>query len=156
MTLGRSDKITETLSSLWMDTAHMSITMQSNYSVTKKVVVGLSAHSSHRTQVLDFAFFAPFKTFLRNGHNRRVYSEGAGIRNDIYTLCELIHEACNSSVSYSHIVNYFKAVGIWFPVRKGVVPEVIEVIYHKYWLPWVSRGCSPKLPRNGTRFFMKS
>ena len=91
------------------------------------VVVGLPAHSSHRTQVLDYAVFSPFRTFLRNRLNQRVYTEGAGSLNDIYTLCELIGEAYKSSVSYCNIVNGFKAVGVWCPVRKGVLPDVIKV-----------------------------
>ena len=127
MTPRCSDKSTEILSSLWMDTAHTSITKLKLLGDNNIVVVGLPAHSSHRTLVLDYAVFSPFKTFLRNRLNQRVYTEGAGSRNDIYTLCELIGEAYKSSVSYCNIVNGFKAVGVWCPVRKGFFPDVSKV-----------------------------
>ena len=56
-------------------------------------VIALHAHTSHRTQTLDYSVFSPFKTYLRNAMNERSLGSAAEVRNDIYTLCELLHAA---------------------------------------------------------------
>ena len=50
----------------------------------------------------------------------------ADIRNDIYTLCELLHCAYRISVTYTNIANGFKGCGVWCAVRWRSIPEVIR------------------------------
>ena len=56
-------------------------------------VIALPAHTIHRTQTLDYSVFSPFKTYLRNAMNERPIASAAEVRDDIYTLCELLHGA---------------------------------------------------------------
>lgn len=88
--------------------------------------VALPAHTSHRTQVLDYSVFAPFKNELRNLVNKRAVVAADGRRNDIYTLCEILHEAYKVSLTYRNVVNGFQAVGIWCNILKGPKPEVMR------------------------------
>ena len=90
-------------------------------------MTALPAHSSHWTQVLDFSIFSPFKTKLRNALNAGILASTGLVRNDIYTLCELIHNAYKDCVTYSNIFNCFKACGVWFAVRHRAIPEVIKI-----------------------------
>ena len=89
-------------------------------------VVALPAHTSHRTQTLDYSVFSPFKNYLRNSLNDRGLVAGSQQRNDIYTLCEIIHESYKKSVTNTNIVNGFKAWGVWCTVMQNAVPEVIQ------------------------------
>ena len=43
------------------------------------VVIALLAHTRHRTQVLDYSIFSPFKTYLRNALNDRVLKTAGSI-----------------------------------------------------------------------------
>lgn len=91
------------------------------------VVIALPAHTSHRTQSLDYSVFSPFKAKLTNHlNNRTVYSAMHCARNDVYTLCELIHEAYKEAVTYKNIVNGFRACGVWCEQRKSANPDVIR------------------------------
>ena len=88
-------------------------------------VIALPAHTSHRTQTLDYSVFSPFKTYLRNAMNERSLASAAEVRNDIYTLCELLHSAYRKAVTYTNIVNGFKGCGVWCSIRKTAIPDVI-------------------------------
>ena len=90
-------------------------------------VIALPAHTSHRTQVLDYSIFSPFKTYLRNALNERVLTTSGSVRNDIYTLCELVHDAYKRAWTYNNIVSGFLACGLWCPRRKRPLPEVIKL-----------------------------
>ena len=91
------------------------------------VVIALPAHTSHRTQVLDYSIFSRFKTYLRNALNDRVLATAGSMRNGIYTLCELVHDAFKRALIYSNIVSGFLACGLWCPRRKRPLPEVIKL-----------------------------
>ena len=88
-------------------------------------VIALPAHTSHRTQTLDYSVFSPFKTYLRNAMNERSLASAAEVRNDIYTLCELLHAAYRKSVTYTNIMNGFKGCGVWCAIRKTAISDVI-------------------------------
>lgn len=81
------------------------------------VVIALPALSSRRTQVLDFSIFSPLKTELCNALNERILVPEGSVRNDVYTLFELIHNAYKESGTYSNRVNCFKACGLWCAER---------------------------------------
>ena len=51
--------------------AHTSYKALSLLRENKIHVVALPAHTSHRTQTLDYSVFSPFKTYLRNAMNDR-------------------------------------------------------------------------------------
>jgi len=85
----------------------------------------LPSLTSHRTQVLDYSIFSPFKTHLRNALNERTILNAGS--NDVYTLCEMLHTAYKQSVTYSNILNGFNACGIWRSGRGGVDPNVIKL-----------------------------
>ena len=91
------------------------------------LVVALPAHTSHRMQVLDYTVFSPFKNSLTKRINERIILVGASaMRNDVYTLCELVHEAYKEAVTYKNIVAGFKACGIWCNILKTADPSVIK------------------------------
>ena len=75
------------------------------------MVVAFPAHTSHRTQGLDYSIFSPFNTYLRNALNDRVLTTAGAIRNDISTLCDLVHDAYKRALAYSNIVSGFSRVG---------------------------------------------
>ena len=89
-------------------------------------VVALPAYTSHRTQTLDYSVFSPFKIYLRNSLSDRGLVAGSEHRNYISTLCEIIRESYKKSVTYSNIVNGFRAWGVWCAVKQNAVPEVIQ------------------------------
>lgn len=57
------------------------------------VVIALPAHTSRRTQVFYYSIFSLFKRYLRNALSDRVVKSAGAIRNDVYTLCDLVHDA---------------------------------------------------------------
>ena len=73
------------------------------------------------------SIFSPFKTKLRDALNERILAPSGSVRNDIYTLCELIHNAYKESVTYSNINNGFKACAVWCAVRRRAISEVIKI-----------------------------
>ena len=87
----------------------------------------LLIRATGHTQVLDFSIFSLFRTKLRNALNERILAPTGSLRNDIYTLCELIHNAYKESVTYSNIINGFRACGVWYAVRRRAIPEVIKI-----------------------------
>ena len=62
--------------------------------ITYIIVIALPAYTSHRIQVLHYAIFSSFKTYLRNTLNESVLTTSGAERNDVYTLWELVHDAC--------------------------------------------------------------
>lgn len=82
------------------------------------VVVAFLAHTIHRTKVLDNSLFSPFRTYLRQALNDRVLTTAGGIRNDIYTLCDPVHDAYKRAVTYSNIVSGFLGCGLCRPRGK--------------------------------------
>ncbi|PXF46225.1 hypothetical protein BWQ96_04010 [Gracilariopsis chorda] len=64
------------------------------------VVVGLPAHTSHRTQPLDFSVFYPYKTAFRNELNKSTIFVKDETKNDVYTICELLTNAYNQEVTF--------------------------------------------------------
>jgi len=88
------------------------------------IVVALLAHTSHRTQVLDYNVFSPYNSYFRNAPNRLVVAGGAEKRNDVYTLCEILNDAYNEAVTPKNIINGFRCFGLWCNVRKGVLIDV--------------------------------
>lgn len=53
---------------------------------------GLPAHASHRTQILYYSVFTPFKTILGNALSERNFvTEIVTSRYDVYTVCETLH-----------------------------------------------------------------
>lgn len=104
------------------------------------IVVGLPAHTSHRTQVLDYTVFSAFKTSFRNLLNHRAATVSYTQRNDVYTVCELLHTAYKKSLTYDNITKGFKCCGIWCPRRKSVVPEVINERDITNWTGYRSQG----------------
>lgn len=99
------------------------------------VVIALPAHWSHRTQALAFYIFYPFKTYIfypfntkmRNALNERILAAEGSVRNDIYIPGGLIDNAYKEQVTYSNIVNGFKACGEFCALRRRALPEVIEI-----------------------------
>ncbi|CDF33433.1 unnamed protein product [Chondrus crispus] len=122
--------------------AHVSLRALKVLKENNIVVVGLPAHTSHRTQVLDYSVFSSFKTFFRSTLNRRAIGATNECRNDIYTLCEMLHEAYKRSVTYNNIVSGFKACGIWCPTRKDIVPEVINASDITNWQGYESQAAA--------------
>ena len=57
--------------------------------------------------------------------NELSLASAAEVRNDIYTLCELLHAAYRKAVTYTNIVNGFKGCGVWCSIRKTAIPDVI-------------------------------
>ena len=57
------------------------------------VVIALPTQTGHRTPVLDFCIFSPFKTYRRNALNERLLTSAGAGRNDVHTLCEFVHNA---------------------------------------------------------------
>lgn len=107
--------------------AHVTYKTLKYLTENRVIVVALPAHTSHRTQVLDYTVFSPFKTSLRNALNRRASVSSSGnFRSDVYTLCEIIHSSYRQALTYDNITKGFKSCGIWCQRRKGTVPEVIN------------------------------
>lgn len=90
------------------------------------VAVALPAHTSHRTQVLDYTVFSPYKTRFRNLLNKRTVCSDSNVRNDVYSLCEMLHESYKAALTYSNIVNGFRSCGIWCNVKGGVSTDYIK------------------------------
>ena len=57
--------------------------------------------------------------------NERSLASAAEVRNDIYTLCELLHAAYTKAVTYTNIMNGFKGCGVWCSIRKTAIPHMI-------------------------------
>lgn len=106
--------------------AHVSFRLLKCFKDNLIIAVGLPAHTSHRTQVLDYKVFSRFKTAFRNFLNERASFATSVQLNDVSTVCELLHLAYLQSVTYSNIISGFKACGVWFVRLKDVVPEVIN------------------------------
>ena len=106
--------------------AHTSYKALSLLRENKIHVLALPAHTSHRTQTLDYSVFSPFKTSLRNSMNDISLIATVEVRNDIYTLRELLHSAYHKSVTYTNIVNGLKGCGLCCCVRKRAIHEVIR------------------------------
>ena len=84
----------------------------------------LPAHTSHRTQVLDYSVFSPLKAYIRSQWSKRLHGTQAQRANDCFTLCEILHKAYLNSVTYKNIVNGFDACGVW-SLRGGGVDETV-------------------------------
>ena len=91
------------------------------------MVIAFPSRNSHRTPVLDYSIFSLFKIYLRSALNDRVLTTAGSIRNNIYTLCEIVHDAYKRALSYSNIVSGFLGCRIWCPKRKRPLPEVIKL-----------------------------
>ncbi|PXF46035.1 hypothetical protein BWQ96_04210 [Gracilariopsis chorda] len=75
--------------------AHCSYKVLKLFKDNNIVVVGLPAHTSHRTQPPDFSVFSPYKTAFRNELNKRTIFVKDETKNDVYTICELLTNAFN-------------------------------------------------------------
>lgn len=73
---------------------HMSFSAISHFHKNGVFVVALPAHSSQRTQLLDFSICSSFK----NSFNDRILGINKEQRNDIFTLCEMMHKLYSSSL----------------------------------------------------------
>lgn len=93
------------------------------------IAIALPAHTSHRTQVLNYFIFSLFKTYLRNAFNERLMTTAGAGRNNVSTVCELVHDAYKRALKYNNIVSDFLACRLWCPKRQRPVPEVIKLAY---------------------------
>ena len=88
-------------------------------------IIALPAHTSHRTETLDNSIFLRFKTYLSDVLNDCSLVTAAEVRNEIYTLCELLHATYKKAVTYNNIVNGFKGCGVWCSIRKTAISDVM-------------------------------
>lgn len=87
----------------------------------------LPAHNSHRTQVMNYTVFSPFKTSIKNEINKRTPFVSKEHRSDVYTLCDLLHFIYIKAVTYKNIFNEFRACGLWCLKSQVVDSPVIKV-----------------------------
>ncbi|PXF46856.1 Pogo transposable element with KRAB domain [Gracilariopsis chorda] len=90
------------------------------------IALCLPAHTSHRTQVLDYSVFSPFNNYFRNYLNERTLCAQDDSRNDVYTICDLLTKAYIRAVTYNNIVKGFEACGLWDPNKQTANPDVIK------------------------------
>ena len=104
--------------------AHLSYRALQRLADNSIIAYALPAHTSHRTQVLDYAIFSPFKEYLRSQWSMRLLGTQAERSNDCFTLCDMLHKAYAEAVTYKNIVNGFSACGLW-SLRGGGVDETV-------------------------------
>jgi hypothetical protein len=92
------------------------------------VVLALPAHTSHRTQVLDYTVFAPLKTEFRSLLDGRCMNSASNseLNNNLYTFCEFLSKAYFKSLSRSNIVSGFKHTGVWNDALRGPDSSVLK------------------------------
>lgn len=78
----------------------------------KIVAIRLPAHTSYRTQVLDYSVLSPFKNSFRNLLNKRDLFDKAEKPNDVYNLCEIINKSYVEAVTAQNIFKRFEAYGV--------------------------------------------
>lgn len=89
------------------------------------VVVALPLHTSHRTRSLVYCVFHGLK-HIQNLLKECILSGVNDKRNDIYTLCDIMHTEYKKELSYENIVNGFRSCGIWCNEKKGMDWSVIK------------------------------
>lgn len=72
--------------------AHVSFRSLSYLKFHNISTVAMLAHPRHRAQVLEYTLLSPYKNRFRNLLDERVLVREGDLRNDVYTLCEVIHE----------------------------------------------------------------
>ena len=106
--------------------AHLSYRALSLLSEHNIIAYALPAHTSHRTQVLDYSVFSPFKEKLRQEWSKRLIGTQAMRINDAFTLCEMVNHAYRKSVTQTNIIDGFHACGLWSLRGGGVDHTVIS------------------------------
>lgn len=105
--------------------AHLSYHALYMLQLNNIIPYALPAHTSHRTQVLDYSVFSPFKESLRWQWSMRVQGTQALHANDCYTLCEMVHNAYRKAVTQTNIIDGFHGCGLWSLKGGGVDHNVI-------------------------------
>ena len=90
------------------------------------VAYALPAHTSHRTQVLDYSVFSSLKAYVREKWSRSLHATQALRANDCFTLCEILHTAYSNAVTCKNIVNGFHACGVWSLRGGGIDTTVVK------------------------------
>eukprot|EP00171_Calliarthron_tuberculosum_P005363 IDg5363t1 len=87
---------------------------------------GLPAHTSHVLQPLDVGVFAPLKEKFRQQLSTRCVTSRKDARNDIFTVCELLTDAYQQTVTATNIIGGFRRSGLWDQSVRGPNPDRIR------------------------------
>lgn len=90
------------------------------------IVVALPAHTTHRFQALDYSIFSPFNNALSKSMNEKLLRTGGDMRNDVYTLCEIVHTSYNDSLTYKNVTSGFHGCSLWSSRTGRVNTAVIK------------------------------
>lgn len=90
------------------------------------IVAGLPAHTSHVLQPLDVGVFSSCKENFRKLLCTRSITSKRNVRNDIFTICELLSKAYHMSVTSSNVMGGFRRSGLWVQEKRGPDPSQIR------------------------------